>query len=68
MHNFELQHVVLSLKIIQCVVRIFEGDGELIELAHCHLRHIGQQIIGYALWILANQAAGVCAYGVEIAQ
>ena len=43
-------------------------DLQLGKLADCHLRNIGQQVVRYALGILADHAALVRSCGVEVAR
>ena len=43
-------------------------DGQVLELAGRHLRDVGQEVVGDAVGVLAEQAAFVRADGVEVAQ
>ncbi|KAJ6444934.1 LOW QUALITY PROTEIN: putative quinone oxidoreductase [Purpureocillium lavendulum] len=46
----------------------FAKDEQLVAVARGHLAQQGQQVVGHALGVLAHDAAGVRAAGVEVAQ
>ena len=54
----------------RAVVRgvVVTPDIEIFAPPHSHLRHIGHQVVGNALWVFADQAAFVRTNGIEIAQ